>query len=40
MFWFFDNKTYGILASCSGLKPAAPALEDEVLTLDCQGSSR
>ena len=32
MFWFFDCKACGILASRPGIEPAAPAMEGEVLT--------
>ena len=32
MFWFFDCKACGILASWPGIEPAAPAMEGEVLT--------
>ena len=33
MFWFFVREAYGILNSLSGIEPAPPALEGEVLTL-------
>ena len=39
MFWFFGCKTCGILTPPSGVKPAAPALEGEVLTTGLPGKS-
>ena len=38
MFWFFGHESYKILAPRPGIKPTPPALEGEILTLDCQGS--
>ena len=32
MFWFFGHEAYGILAPRPGIEPAAPSLEDEILT--------
>ena len=32
MFWFFGQEACGILASQTGLEPALPALEGEMLT--------
>jgi len=32
MFWVFGRVACGMLASCPGIKPAAPALESRVLT--------
>ena len=37
MFWFFGHETCGILASQPGIKPAPPALEDEVLATGLAG---
>ena len=39
MFCFFGHKAYGILALWSGIKPAPPALEGEVLTTGPPGKS-
>ena len=39
MFWFFGLKACGILAPWSGIEPALPALEGEVLTTGQPGKS-
>ena len=38
MFLFFGPKTGGMLTPQLGIEPPTPALEGEVLILDCQGS--
>ena len=38
MFWFFDSKACGILASWPGYEPALPALEGDVLTTEPPGN--
>ena len=38
MLQLFSHEACGILAPCPGIKPAPPALEGEVLTIDHQGS--
>ena len=39
MFWFFGCKACRILAPQSGIEPAPPALEGEVLTTGRPGKS-
>ena len=36
--YIYAVEACGILASRPGMEPTPPALEGEVLTLDCQGS--
>ena len=38
MFWFFGHKACAILATQSGIEPALPVLEDEILTTGSPGS--
>ena len=39
MFWFFGHEACGILAPWTGIEPAPPALEGEVLTTGPPGKS-
>ena len=39
MFWFFGHEPCGILAPRSGIEPAPPALEGDVLTTEPPGKS-
>ena len=39
VFWFFGREACGILAPQSGVEPAPPALEGEVLTTGLPGKS-
>ena len=39
MFWFFGPEAYGILVSPTGIEPAFPVLQGEVLTTEPPGKS-
>ena len=39
-FFFFGHEAFGILVSWPGIKPALPALEDEVLATGPRGKSQ